>query len=342
MKTIHPKIVQWCLILTCSLFGISANANSGFIPLPLITPPPPSYNFSHLDTQSIKDFDKFFNKKNINYVNKNNIIEPSYKNPGKNNPAVVIISEYSPLEQYFYFETLRQLKDSGFYIFLLNVNVSAVKEKSSADFERERESFFNASAQAYLALEMLAEHPAIDPGRIGVFGISAGGVVSRMLMDARVWSALARPNSQPFAVHVDYSDQCHTFFEVFQTTGAPLLTFRSELTAKVDRSRCMESEAQLSQGGSPVDVYGLIKNNAYGDAKTAATPPSEAASKSCLPKNDYQDLAGKVPVSTRLASSDHTEHDEYCVEAYQRKNYSTWQYFYNRKLFQTLDEYLGH
>ena len=162
-----------------------------------------------------------------------------------------------------------------------------------------------------------------------------------MLMDARLWSTLARPNSKKFAVHVDYSEQCHTFFEVLQTTGAPLLTFRSELTSKVDRSKCMESEAQLSQGGSPVDVYGLVRNNAYGDGKTENVLSPEAPSKSCLPKNDYQDLAGKVPVSTHLASSDHTEHDEYCVEARYRKNYATWQYFYKRKLFQTLDEYLG-
>lgn len=342
MQTIHPKMVQWCLFLICSLFLISAKANSGFIPLPLITPPPPKLNISHLDTKSIADFEKFFNKTNIIYVNKNNIIEPSYKNPGKKNPAVVIISEYSPLEQYFYFETLRQLKDSGFYVFLLNVNVSPVKDKSSADFERERESFFNATAQAYLALEMLAEHPSIDPGRIGVFGLSAGGVVSRMLMDARLWSTLARPNSQPFAVHVDYSEQCHAFFEVLRTTGAPLLTFRSALSPKVDRTECMESEAQLSQGGSSVDVFGLIRNNAYGEGKTAEVWSPEAASKSCLAKHDYQDLAGKVPVSTRLASSDHTEHDEYCVQANYRKSYSTWQYFYNRKLFQTLDEYLRH
>jgi dienelactone hydrolase len=77
----------------------------------------------------------------------------------------------------------------------------------------------------YMALNRLAKHPRIDPSRIGLFGRSKGGAVTR----ASYWKPFqeALGNGNQFALHVSIYGGCEDF-ENFVFTGAPFLALVGE------------------------------------------------------------------------------------------------------------------
>jgi dienelactone hydrolase len=88
---------------------------------------------------------------------------------------------------------------------------------------------------AYLALELLATHPRIDPARISVMGFSKGGSVSRRLHG----SANVR-----FAHHIAFYPPCFTSYTGDEAvTDRPIRLFlgTADDLAPVDRCRsCVE------------------------------------------------------------------------------------------------------
>ncbi|MCY1259407.1 Dienelactone hydrolase family protein [compost metagenome] len=112
-------------------------------------------------------------------------------------------------------------------------------------------SEFDVVADAYAALRMLNQHPAVDARRIGVMGFSRGGIATRLTMDERIKSALAA-DLPAFALHVDYYGPCFQEFGTRKTTGAPLLSLRGAADVTNDLEQCARREHQLRLGGSKV------------------------------------------------------------------------------------------
>lgn len=110
---------------------------------------------------------------------------------------------------------------------------------------------FDVVADAYAALNALQSHPAIDSRRIGVMGFSYGGMATRLTMDDRLRTALARGRAR-FAVHVDFYGPCFQNFRTTKTTGAPLLTLRGGHDSSNDLVACAIQEEQLRAAGSEV------------------------------------------------------------------------------------------
>lgn len=79
----------------------------------------------------------------------------------------------------------------------------------------------STSVDALLALKLLATHPRIDAGKIGVIGFSKGGAASMTASFERLRASVV-PGDLKYALHVPFYGGC-TQYAV--TTGAPILMF---------------------------------------------------------------------------------------------------------------------
>jgi len=113
---------------------------------------------------------------------------------------------------------------------------------------------FDAVADAYAALRLLATHPAIDGERIGVMGFSYGGMAARFAMDERVREVLA-PESRGFAAFVDYYGPCFQDLGTAAVNGAPLLTLRGTEDRSNDLEACRDREDELAALGVPLENH---------------------------------------------------------------------------------------
>lgn len=113
---------------------------------------------------------------------------------------------------------------------------------------------FDVIADAYAALALLASHPAIDGGRIGVAGYSYGGMATRFAMDERIREVLA-PDHSGFAAFVDFYGPCFQNLGTEKTNGSPLLTLRGTEDASNDLEACARREAELRALGVGVEAH---------------------------------------------------------------------------------------
>ena len=113
---------------------------------------------------------------------------------------------------------------------------------------------FDAVADAYGALKLLASHPAIDANRIGVMGFSYGGMAARFAMDERIRRALA-PDHRGFAAVADFYGPCFQKLGTRATSGAPLLTVRGTEDASNDLEACAKRENELRSIGVRVENH---------------------------------------------------------------------------------------
>ena len=113
---------------------------------------------------------------------------------------------------------------------------------------------FDAVADAYGALKLLATHPAIDGNRIGVMGFSYGGMAARFAIDERIRRILA-PDRRGFAAAADFYGPCFQKLGTRATSGAPLLTLRGTEDASNDLEACKKRENELRSIGVRVENH---------------------------------------------------------------------------------------
>jgi dienelactone hydrolase len=116
-------------------------------------------------------------------------------------------------------------------------------------------SLFDIVSDAYASLSFLASLPFIDSQRVGVLGLSWGGVAARFSMDQRI--ATARGEGLSFRVHADFYGPCQDTIGTTDTTGSPLLTVRGVLDASNSPLGCARREEELRHAGSVVNDYTL-------------------------------------------------------------------------------------
>lgn len=113
---------------------------------------------------------------------------------------------------------------------------------------------FDAIADAYGAYQLLSTHPAIDAERIGVMGLSYGGMATRFAMDERVREVYA-PDRKGFAAFVDYYGPCFQNLGTTSVNGAPLLTLRGTEDRSNDLEACAARERELEALGVAVERH---------------------------------------------------------------------------------------
>lgn len=77
------------------------------------------------------------------------------------------------------------------------------------------------SADGLLALKLIATHPRIDAGRIGVIGFSKGGVGAMTASFEKLRAAVV-PGDLKYALHIPFYGGCNHYAK---TTGVPILLF---------------------------------------------------------------------------------------------------------------------
>ena len=113
---------------------------------------------------------------------------------------------------------------------------------------------FDLIADAFSSLKLLQTSPLIDPTRIGIIGVSFGGMAARLSMDARIAGALA-PGAPTFALHIDTYGPCFQNLQSTDVGTAPLLTLRGTEDASNDLDACATREDELRALGSDVTAH---------------------------------------------------------------------------------------
>ncbi|MBM3485422.1 MAG: dienelactone hydrolase [Alphaproteobacteria bacterium] len=106
-------------------------------------------------------------------------------------------------------------------------------------------------ADAFAALDWLAQEPAIDPRRVALVGFSYGGMVALLAAFEQVARAYA-PDGRRFAAHIAYYGPCIARLRDRRATGAPVLMLYGTADEIVDPKRCAEVMGDLEAGGAAV------------------------------------------------------------------------------------------
>lgn len=146
----------------------------------------------------------------------------------------------------------RQLAQMG--VAALAIDVFASRRDFATGFTR-RLIYVTESmilADAYSALDWLAEMPQIDADRIALMGFSYGGMTSVFASYEQVATLYAGAEGRRFQGHVGFYGPCIARFEDPTTTGAPVLMLWGSGDDIVDPDRCAEIADDLRAGGSVV------------------------------------------------------------------------------------------
>jgi dienelactone hydrolase len=107
---------------------------------------------------------------------------------------------------------------------------------------------------AYRALGKLAQHPRIDPSRIGVMGFSKGAVAAVFSSSERFYH-LYGPSNAKFAAHIGLYTPCNTRYrEDDKATGRPIRLFHGIADDYVSIEPCRTYVGQLKKAGVDVSL----------------------------------------------------------------------------------------
>ncbi|MFC1491686.1 dienelactone hydrolase family protein [Nitrospinota bacterium] len=114
-------------------------------------------------------------------------------------------------------------------------------------------------SDAFHALRLLATHPRIDPGRIGIMGSSKGGGVALYT----AWEPLRRAaagGDLKFALHLPLYPPCG-MFSPLRFTGAPIMILSGELDEWTPAAPCVELTNALRAEGYRAEI--IVYPGAY-------------------------------------------------------------------------------
>ena len=113
-------------------------------------------------------------------------------------------------------------------------------------------SYLQLMVDAFRALDMLAQHPRIDPNRIAVMGFSMGALPAVYSSNERFWKLYGSANVQ-FAAHIGVYGSCNTVFRGEEkVTGKPIRLFKGTLDDFGLIEPCREYVSRLKQAGADV------------------------------------------------------------------------------------------
>jgi dienelactone hydrolase len=135
-------------------------------------------------------------------------------------------------------------------------------------------------ADAFSLLKLAAQHPRLDPARIGITGFSKGGTVA-MRSGLELMVARHAKGGPQFALHVAFYAGCDTIYHNMRTTGAPMLVLIGGADTYVGPTRCVDAVERMRAAGSTVDmiVYPNAQHGWDGTGRAWSYPNGENYSK---------------------------------------------------------------
>jgi dienelactone hydrolase len=107
---------------------------------------------------------------------------------------------------------------------------------------------------AYRALDLLAQHPSIDPTRIAIMGFSYGTIAAVYSSNER-FRKVYGPSTAQFAAHIGLYSLCHvTFREDTITTGKPIRLFHGVADEATSIVPCRSYVERLKKAGADVTL----------------------------------------------------------------------------------------
>jgi len=174
-------------------------------------------------------------------------------------PAVVLVhgsgGVYPELGSYW----AKLLNEQGMAVMVIDV-FSPRGVKSTAE-DQSQVPFAADTADAFVALGMLASHPRIDPQRIAVMGFSRGGVTAVRSAVQKVIQGSA-PAGLRFAAHIaTYSGGCSGALSVAARPGAfgasPILFIHGDADDYTYLTDCRDYAARIAAAGTPTEVVAI-------------------------------------------------------------------------------------
>ncbi len=107
---------------------------------------------------------------------------------------------------------------------------------------------------AYRALRLLAEHPRIDPSRIGILGGSRGGVPALYSSLRRFRQAYSEPGAQ-FALHLVFYTNCNTTYAGDELVDYPIRLFHGDVDDIAPIGPCSEYVERLRNRGKDIELF---------------------------------------------------------------------------------------
>lgn len=98
---------------------------------------------------------------------------------------------------------------------------------------------------AYRALELLAQHPRIDPDRIAIMGFSHGGYAALYSSMKRFARMHGPPDGRTFAAHIVFYPGCRTYLEGTDITDKPVRIFHGGADDQLPVAACREYVTRL-------------------------------------------------------------------------------------------------
>jgi dienelactone hydrolase len=184
-------------------------------------------------------------------------------------PAVVLLHGAAGVQSVRELTYGRQFAANG--VAALAVDVFAPRRERASGFINRLLEITEAMflADAYAALEYLAERPEIDADRVALVGFSYGGMVATYAAYAQVAERYA-PGGLRFAAHVAFYAPCIAEFEDSRATGAPVLMLYGGRDAIVDPDRCARTARALEAGGAEVETVAYPEAVHQWDGRFAA------------------------------------------------------------------------
>jgi dienelactone hydrolase len=107
---------------------------------------------------------------------------------------------------------------------------------------------------AYRALDLLAQHPSIDPARIAIMGFSYG-TVAAIYSSSERFRKMYGPSTAQFAAHIALYSLCNTTYrEETITTGKPIRLFHGVVDEANSIVQCRSYVERLKKTGADVTL----------------------------------------------------------------------------------------
>jgi dienelactone hydrolase len=107
---------------------------------------------------------------------------------------------------------------------------------------------------AYRAIDLLADHPRIDPSRIAVLGISRGGGAAHWAAMERFRQMHAGTAKARYALHIAFYPTCNREFKDALNVTAPVRIIHGTADDYIPIKECRDLVAKLRQAGRDASI----------------------------------------------------------------------------------------
>ena len=146
-----------------------------------------------------------------------------------------------------------ELNRQGFVVFILDSFTGRGITNTMAD--QSQISTYAMLNDAYRALEILSNHPRVDPKRIAILGYSKGAFASLYSSMQRFNDNFA-PKGVRFAAHIAFYGGCETtYIDDMKLTGAPIRLFHGLADDYVPAAPCIDYVQRLKAAGADVELF---------------------------------------------------------------------------------------